>query len=229
MQRSRTSSSHPSGRAPQHAPRCRSSTRRSSRLATGCAGRRWYVRSPARDQLTPAARTPLDITAEMMQASGFRRAVLATPTLAAPARKDFAVNLHLRQRAAVGCGHFQVAVDACRYAADDEPGVRHQTGRRHLMSYRGATRRVSSSDEETWVSRCLAESPRHLEAGIIPRVPSPVVAQVSRSGRQANLAADCRHVNHVETHDPEGTADGPGHNSLIQALARASASRRRTP
>jgi hypothetical protein len=46
----------------------------------------------------------------------------------------------------------------------------------------GALIAADRSDRATW-----AEHRVRLEAGIVPRVPAPVVAQVSRSGRQAQL------------------------------------------
>jgi hypothetical protein len=46
----------------------------------------------------------------------------------------------------------------------------------------GALVAADRSDREIW-----AEHRVRLEAGIIPQVPAPVVAQVSRSGRQAQL------------------------------------------
>jgi predicted nucleic acid-binding protein len=46
----------------------------------------------------------------------------------------------------------------------------------------GALVAADRNDREIW-----AEHRVRLEAGIIPQVPAPVVAQVSRSGRQAQL------------------------------------------
>lgn len=67
----------------------------------------------------------------------------------------------------------------------------------------GALVAADRNDREIW-----AEHRVRLEAGIIPQVPAPVVAQVSRSGRQAQLRRLLRGCDVVAFTEPDAHASG---------------------